>query len=71
MLSRVEWLLLPQYQDGRRLTPTGPYLGDLFVPPGQYGVYIVKDGYQRAWKDVTLSADAGLKVLDFQLLEAR
>lgn len=58
LLRSMEWTELPDYAPARRLSAQpGPYLGDLFLPPGRYGVQVFRDGYKPTWAALNLSDD--------------
>ncbi len=57
MLTRLNWLRGPEHQEGRRLGETGPYLGELFLPPGRYRIRADWNVHQHGATDITLKED--------------
>jgi len=54
MLTRLGWLRGPEHHEGRRLGQTGPYLGELFLPPGGYRIRADWNVHQRGSTDITI-----------------
>ena len=69
MLTRFDWLRGPEHHEGRRLGQTGPYLGELFMPPGRYRISASWNSEQRGSVDITINK--GDEVIDVRLALSR